>query len=417
MKQVEKTMERRKNNWIKAVIMTILAILLLTACAQKSENQTPLAIAVVLGNHANGRINPDSTAFRENVRKAVETGGFISVVVSDGNPELAAEDLYTGMKKYQKGTKEKVESNMEAVTAKVLSGMSLHIADDPEVDTLKALQIALRSLNDASEGSEKILFVIDSGLSTTGVLNFRNNLLDAPPETIVTLLKERDAIPDFHGTRVIWQNMGDTDFPQAPLNDIQRGNLEKIWKAIVEAGQGIFEPNAAMYHEGAEVTYPEVSAVVLPEEEPIVFKSNAVTEEMDFQTPVILSEEQIRFLGDLAEYADKEQAHRILKPIAEYMEAHPDLRMLLIGTTAGDSDNDFTRMLSYERAEAVRDTLVSFGIEEKRFDVLGLACTDPWHVYGIPTSSEAAAVNRKTVLLDANSKEAKRLLADISVNE
>ena len=66
------------------------------------------------------------------------------------------------------------------------------------------------------------------------------------------------------------------------------------------------------------------------------------------------------------------------------------------------TDNE-TLTLSKNRANAVKDTLVQFGVSESRLTTLGLGSSDLWHVVG------ADAANRKVVLLDAGSELAQQL--------
>ena len=115
----------------------------------------------------------------------------------------------------------------------------------------------------------------------------------------------------------------------------------------------------------------------------------------------MLTEEQVRFLGDSAEFADPDAARGVIRPIAEYLKAHPAFRLLLIGTTAGDGDTEYARALSEQRAEAVRQALIALGANPEQITARGLGSQDPWHIPGAGTDGPLAAQNRKVVLLDA----------------
>ena len=132
-----------------------------------------------------------------------------------------------------------------------------------------------------------------------------------------------------------------------------------------------------------------------------------------FTEPVVLTEGQVTFIGDKAEYLHPEEAESVLKPIADFLMRN-DVTILLCGTTAGDSNSAYTMELSQARAEAVKQSLVDLGVDPFHIIAVGLGSTDPWHVYGIPTSDKAASCNRKVVLLDALSQTALEILDGIN---
>ena len=87
-----------------------------------------------------------------------------------------------------------------------------------------------------------------------------------------------------------------------------------------------------------------------------------------------------------------------------------DFTLLLAGTTAGDENSDFAKRLSYDRANAVKNTLVSLGVREERIVTAGLGSGDPWHIYGVGESGDLAAQNRKVVLMSTESDDAALIL-------
>lgn len=277
----------------------------------------------------------------------------------------------------------------------------------------------LAALNLASslEGYDsKTIVVIGTGLSTTGVLDFQNNLISAEPGTIVDLLKEKGEIPGFDGITVYWQQMGDVAAPQQVLTSAQRNNLQRIYGGIVEAGGGAFVYNDIIANPvNAGTSYPAVTPVELPADTPISFEPEvfeSATEEDVLPEPIVLTEEQVTFIGDKAEYLYPDEAVSVLKPIADYLAGNR-VTILLCGTTAGDGNSAYTMELSQARANAVKQSLVDLGVDPSRIIAVGLGSSDPWHVYGIPASDKAASCNRKVVLLDASSQTALEILAEI----
>ena len=299
--------------------------------------------------------------------------------------------------------------------ANLLGGIQRVIACDPEVDYMAALNLAVRSLSSLEGYTSKTIVVIGTGLSTAGVLDFQNNLLSADPGTVVELLGEKDEIPDFSGITVYWQQMGDVALPQESLTAAQRNTLQQIYGGLVEAGGGTFVYNDIIASPvNAEVSYPAVTPVDLPADTPIRYDPELLSsDEGVLPEPIVLTEEQVRFVGDQAEYLRPEEAEDVLRPIADFL-ADSQATVLLCGTTAGDENSSFSLELSQARAEAVRDTLIQLSVAPHQIIAVGLGCGDPWHVYGVGCDSAAAAGNRKVVLLDASSQTARDILAGVS---
>lgn len=420
-------MQHKENGSMKklniiALLTAMLCVLCVTGCSkteQPGAEEVPKASAILLGDHANSMgLNLNNLVVQDTVSSAVESNGFISVICIDGEPDLLAANLYKIPERYANSDKAKLEADALIKANTMLRELETVKADDPESDVLGSLRLAVRSLADIS-GMEKTILVIDSGLSTTGVMDFNCNLILSDPEDLANMLEERSAIPNFEGITVIWLQMGDTALPQEPLTDAQREKLTAIWKAVIEKTGGTFKCSEAPANKAnSSSEYPFVSPVSLPDETPITFDPVVIeeaTESKDdefFQEPQLLSEEQVKFIGDSDQYIDVVQAEEAIRPVAQYMESHPDMRLLLIGTTAGDKTTEFSLQLSRSRAETVKSTLISLGIASDRIETLGLGSDDPWHIYGVGTAMDdpMASANRKVVLLDADSETAIELM-------
>lgn len=406
-----------KKQKIEASVAVILVLLMMcvTVCsgcghsaAAASERVEADAVAIVAGCHACSKtLNLTSTLVENTVFSALRRFGTVSVISVDGAPSLAAQDSYDIAEQYRHAAKQKLDRDVQTRTDILLSQIASLRADDPEVDTLEALRLAARSLSAADAAQTKAILVLDTGLSTCGLLNFTNNLLSADPAAVVQQLKERNGVPELQGITVVWQQLGDVAAPQEPLSPALLQRLEAIWRGVVEAGGGTFVYAGELPLSGeADPALPAVTPVGLPAEAPIAFDAVSA----DYSVPQFLTQEQVRFQPDSAVYADPDAAAEVIRPIADYLNAAPDFRLLLVGTTAGDADTAFSRSLSADRAEAVKATLTSMGVDSGRILTLGLGSTDPWHIAGVGTDSAAAEQNRKVVLLDAGSETAKALL-------
>lgn len=393
----------------------------LAGCSKESANDPSAektAVCFVVGGHANSQgLNMNSPLVQDTVYNTIRDYGFIGVVNADGKPEVVHAASYDIDAKYKSASKDKLDMDARSKATNIVISMQNVIANDPEVDYVAALRLAVRTLSSLEGYDSKRIIVLGTGLSTTGVLDFNNNLISAEPDVVVSLLDEKSEIPDFSGITIYWQQMGDVAAPQKELTSAQRMKLQGIYGGLVEAGGGTFIYNEIIANP-TDVTsqLPAVTPVELPDDTPIsfnpvAFEESADDEENVFEEPVILTEEQVTFIGDKAEYLNPEEAMKTLQPIAEYLVQHPSISIMLAGTTAGDKDSDFTLSLSRARAEAVKRTLVELGVDEGRIIAVGLGSTnDPWHIWDAGYDGPAASSNRKVVLLDASSGTAISIL-------
>lgn len=139
--------------------------------------------------------------------------------------------------------------------------------------------------------------------------------------------------------------------------------------------------------------------------------------ELVFEEPFSLDETQIMFVSNKAVFADEEAAKAALAPVAEVILAHPDHPILLAGTTATDGEQESCVRLSSQRAEAVKNLLVSaYGVPAEQLLTAGLGyAADPFPRGQDRDSSgnfvESEAVkNRRVVVLDANDPMAQAIL-------
>jgi len=322
------------------------------------------------------------------------------VICADGSPEVIHASNFDIPGQYKNAAPEKLDSDAQIKAGEVLSSLTTVKASAPELDTLESLRLAVRSFASAPANSKRVIIVFDTGLSTTGLLDFRNHILDAKPSVVAGMLAQKQAIPDFSNTVVLWQQCGDVGAPQKKLSPDQVIQLKNIWSAIIKKGGGssVFSRILPSPGDIPANQYPHISTVSIEPETSISFNP---------QKPTVFSEEEIRFIGNTAVYVDPLAASRCLTPAAEYFKDNPYFQGLLAGTTAGAIDKNFCKRLSLARANAVRDTLISLGVSPNQLFTVGLADTDPWH---IPDRNKdgtliekIAKQNRKVVLLDASS--------------
>lgn len=408
-------------NFVLFFICVLILAGSLVGCSNESANDSSAektAVCFVVGGHANSQgLNMNSPLVQDTVYNTVRNYGFIGVVNADGKPEVVHAASYNIDGKYKSASEDKLDMDARSKATNIIISMQNIIANDPEVDYLAALRLAVRTLSSLEGYDSKQIICLGTGLSTTGMLDFNNNLISADPDIVVSLLDEKSEIPDFSEITVYWQQMGDVAAPQKELTQAQRLKLEQIYAGIIEAGGGRFIYNEIIANPaGAASQLPAVTPVELPDDTPISFNPVALEDSADdeenvFDDPVILTEEQVTFLGDKTEYLNPETALKTLQPIAEYLVLHPSISIMLAGTTAGDKDSEFTMALSRGRAETVKKSLVELGVDEGRIIAVGLGSTnDPWHIWDAGYDGSAASSNRKVVLLDASSETAISIL-------
>lgn len=403
---------------IALIALTTVMIAGLSGCSfleSKNVNasEKSVAVAIVFGPHgASKLLNIRSEQLMNFTKKAIEGYGYVSVIIVDGEPTVAFGQSYDIDERYKSASKDRLKYDAERKQNELIILLKDLRADDPEVDTLESIRVAVRSFADASDDLEKVIYVADTGWSTTGLLDFSNNLLTADPDAIAEQLIAKEALPNLDGITVYWQNMGDVAAPETPLTPAQRNKLQAIWKTIIEKSGGIFVPVESNPGEGSiEEALPVVTPIEHDNETPVMFEASKITgSDQPFAEPVFLSEEQIRFKGDSDEYADPDKAMESIEPVAEYMKRYQNFCLLLIGTTAGDDNSLYAQELSTKRADAVKSSLVTLGVTESRIITKGMGSGDPWHIYGAGTTGLLAAQNRKVVLMDYDSPDAQDVI-------
>ena len=346
--------------------------------------------------------------------------GYSFIVRVDGDPALVSTEDLNIDEQYKTASKERLKRDAASKASNLLQIVDGVTPLNPEADYLEALRLgasSLRSLD--SSYTSRTIICCGSGLSTSGYLNFQNNLLSAEPQVIVDMLKEREALPDLSGCTVYWLGMAKVEAPQEKLTPKQSNNLTSIWKAVVEASGGEFVSNdyiAVSDETRTTDSLPSVSVVDIPSDTPIVFDSDVLdetdTEESNaFDEPVALEESQVQFVGDEAAYLNPEAALETIRPIADYLAKHESVSLLLVGSTAGDITDESTLSLSQARADAVKKTLCDdLGIDESRIHTLGMGSSAPWHISNGGYDGAAASRNRSVTLISADTELAQSLM-------
>ncbi|WP_347060150.1 OmpA family protein [Blastococcus sp. HT6-30] len=345
------------------------------ACSAPVVSDASGGLAMVVGAHSNMPPTAVGGVAEQVLTNAVRTRSAVSVVVADGAPFVLDAE--------QSGTAG--VANREALDEALTSAA----ARTPETDLLTALGLGAAEI--ASADGRRTVLVVDSGLSTTGALDFRREgLLDADPADVVGSLQAAGALPDLSGVHVVFQGLGDTAAPQPSLGEPVRRQLADLWTAValaagaldvsVERTPLVGEPVAGL---------PPVSLIGL---------GGGVT---CTQSTVVLDGGAVAFQADTSAFQDAAAAAAELQPIADRMRA-AGVTATLVGTTADVGDAEGQRRLSEQRARAVADLLGGLGVPAERLTVVGLGSDFPGYVQDRDASGTldpaAAAQNRKVTI-------------------
>ncbi len=395
---------------LAAIVAMVLA---LTGC--NDENNSKFAVAVLVGAHANfDEIPMNSSALHDAMFGAAYTYGEVTFITVDGAPNVFYStdipepeiERLSEVKRY----------NMAKDYLTQLQPMLAEIsAEEQEVNTLKAIRLGAERLQGADPAStDKLLLIMDSGLSTVEPLRFQDGYLWAETEDIVNALEEKCLIPKLDGVDVKWAFCGETAHPQEELSAAQKEKLREIWEAILlEGGARSVEfinevatgvPNTdSPYVSTVEAEDEGIEVPIHPTPEP------TVTDFRPLDT-YVLDGARVQFVGDTAVFLDENKAREEIKVVADDLLAHPDNHVYVIGTTASGR-RDFCKTLSDERAKAVTDVLTDFGVPKEQLYLMGLGCVPgPWREEDLDENGrlieEKAAKNRRVIIVDVLSDDA-----------
>lgn len=365
----------------------------------------PAALAIIVGNHSNAQ-RPDYGSIDNWLEEVIVQGGTLRMIVSDGNPYgmNAQIDNSVFQKSLTDSTRQRlIDENLTALH----DAMSSLAPKTEEADTLGAIQQAALFLQQADE-EKRVLLILDSGLATTGLLDFsaQPQMLTAEPEDVAAALEKKAGLPDLTGVKV-QMTLSELDNPQQKLSSQEQQNLAGIWTRILQ-DSGAMDVTVERSIGGsgaADVTWPQVSVIETAGD-------TAVRVNLRKQAEVF-TEEELGFKPDSDQLLDEETAKEALKPVAEYMKENPERSVIILGSTATARDEGFCRELSQKRAEKVAQMLDALGADENRMETLGLGYEDPWHVEDLDGNGnlieDKARLNRKVMVMDAESSEAGKL--------
>jgi hypothetical protein len=331
------------------------------AAGARGVHQEPKgALAVVVGAHANAPA-PLLTGAAARARDlAVSQESYFSLVVADGAPFVAEAGPLRVAGDTVGAQQEEREVNRQRVDDAVASAR----ARTPETDLLAALRVAAESIQD--HRGHRSIVVLDSGLSTTGALDFTNpDVLDAVPQELADALGLSRRLPPVTGMSVHFVGLGNTAPPQEPLDAIRRVQLQAIWTAITDtAGASHVETESAPTDDPPADRLPPVTPVAVPRGYECT--GNVMT----------ITGGRLAYWPYTSSFVDPALAEEILLPVGQQLKAGL-VTALLEGTVAGVRDTGEQLMLSYLQSQAIADVWLRQDVPIQLITVVGLGSDFP----------------------------------------
>lgn len=377
---------------------------ILSGCSENSKSDMAIDNAIILaGNHSNS-IRPDYAMIKEAIENIAYKYGDVCVIVDDGDPYIAWNESIPEQKKGLSQSKRLSIAESQANQIIELLNSQECYAQTEGLDILTSFKIADRVLHTDQYLSERtIIYVFDTGLSTDKIDFTELDMEANSAEEIVEKLREEKMIPDLMNIDVVWYGLCDVAEPQEELTNEQREGIKEIWTAILNAAGANVQFKSDISTDTFDIELPSIK--VVPSRSVIITWD--LTPEPS--TPPQPSREKIQFIPDRSEFVDYDEAVKVLEEWAFFLIEHPDITVYVIGTTA-TGNMEFCKELSTNRAIAVKEILVSYGVPESQLIPRGLGYWAPWHIpdedeYGRQIE-QYAYENRRVIIMDANGEDA-----------
>ena len=401
------------------VFVIVMATVLVTGCGDNSSSgkNSKVHTAILIGEQRNAPAYPTkSENFKSAIYESCYTCGKVSIIADSGKPNVvfSADIPEYEVKGLSQNKKKKISQRYMSQIINEISDIGPSSVG--EIDTLQAINLASMELSRSNEAARKNLIIMDSGLSTSGYLNFTDDILYADVNDVVDKLYQASAIPDLNEVNVVWLYIGQTALPQKELSENQKNKLKEIWNAVLmQGGAKTVQFTTDIASDPAPEDYPSVSLVNVEERSIVVevyepeptTSGNSITD-----GPQVLDGTLVNFIGNKAEFIDDNKARDGLREYAQKLIDNPDNKIYIIGTTA-EGDKDFCDQLSRDRARKVTQVLIELGANSEQLIPVGMGFNDPWHEHDLDAAGkqieEIAKKNRKVLIIDTNSENAKQL--------
>jgi len=380
---------RRTSGRAASVALLATTALALSGCAaQAGAAPAPVfpggqGVELVIGAHANQPEPVLPTSVQNRIMAAVQAERAIGVLTVEGTPRVLQPPLpmsVTGSTPDERAASDKRNA------ASVASLVHTARPSTAGADLMSALLRAAETAKTAPDPVRRIV-AIDNGLSDRGPVNFTvPGMTDANAKDVVSsLLKHRTITPTtFKGLTVEFVGLGTTvAAPQTKLPASQVTALTSVYSAVVKAGGGT-----------PVVTPLERTGPAIHTDLPVKAVGKSNTEVTLGGTSALGDGSSVAFEPGTATFRDPAAARRLLTPLAKWLEPGTSHRAVVVGTTSseGSASKASDLKLSRERAQAVKDVLVSLGADAGRIQAegKGYIADPPDRVHGVLDPAKAA---------------------------
>lgn len=313
----------------------------------------------------------------------------VTILTVDGDP-FAATSLSL---KVDRANPRTIDDSVARNTTMLAEGLLSAHAKTPESNIVAALDMAGRSVGGQNSPS---IYILDSGISTTGPLIFQNGLIGPKTnvDTVIAQLRTAGNLPSLSGVKIRWWGLGQVDGPQTTPPVWAKDKLKALYTALITASGGTVD----FYDESIP---PATGPSNLPAVTPVVF-SDTVAEPVS----VSISDDRLRFVQESADFADVAGAASIIDSLAAQL-AHTQHGIVYVtGCTALPPGSSPERLaeLSKLRADAVTRELAARGITGLNSRGFGADC---------PGRIPDIALDGTTVIPTAQAQNRKVLLTTI----
>lgn len=424
------------------VFLQLFCIVPFSSCSQPESEIT--LTAFIIGKHSNSK-NFD-IQIEEKLRDIYSSYGNVCFVSVDGNPDILRNKENKVVGEYEDDLKELRQDEtfwqnkyLNPRINEVLTEAQKISADDSEVDTLEAINLAVKQLNNMESHSKtntkKEIIIYDTGLCTKGALSFlsgdmydllNNNVRVAVEDerlvNIIKTLSSNDAVPDLSDFDISWYGIGEVAEPQTALSHLVESNLQRIWGEILKHnGAKPLNSNGADKEygyfyaaNGFGTVRNEKSVTPIFFPEPTQTNENSTIAQMNDSTEFVevkFTEKIIHFKPNEAILKSDDDAKEILKPYAKKLNENNGMEVLLVGSTSSYRGGSIP--LSEDRANKIRGLLVELGVSSDRIKTVGVGYDSVICVNDTPKGifdESIAQENRAVTLLSLNTKKAKEIL-------
>ena len=388
---------------VTIVAITIAALFSISGCTPKEETE-PKGLAIVLSHlrgFPNTSLRSDKTL--DLIQETCESFGHIVTVEISGAPSVAGD--YKVARPYEDVDQEKLDQIVRDSVNSLIAECDATRSQNPESDVLASIRLASDSL-DGMNNKEKNLLIFSNGLSTTGILNnSEKDWISSEPDSIVEKLESLHQIPSLKNVKVVWIGIGSGAGEQASAPESIKFKLQQHWKAILEKGgaEVVFDNTPVQGDEGENL--PKCGTVEFVSDS--FDLSEDVTIKYDGDSPV-------KFLADKAEFISPADAQQELGKVAEQLNNHKEMKIVIVGTTSSEGNDSINDELSLARSKACLKILRENGVDETRVRCIGMGSKPfPFRVDDLDSNGNLieamAEKNRAIFIFSADNPTVKNL--------